>query len=100
MPPTATVLKALRFVAARAGATSGELAGEMWPDSPAWAKSKQMGTRGGSRGAAMFRPALGLLGKMAKAGLVMRDVRRSGSTSLWITTEKGREVLDANRDGR
>lgn len=101
MTLTPATLKALRFLSSREGTTAIELAEEMWPDSPAWRKQKQVGGRGGiSTGAAMFRPAQGLLGKMAKAGLVERDFRRSVLRSVWIATPKGRGMVDAIGVGR
>lgn len=94
---TPTVRKALEFLAKATDTsgytTAGELAWYMWPDSPAWNKSKNVGNRGtGARGAAMFRPAQGLLGKLKKAGLaeIHRD---SHHVTFWMITEEGRKAL-------
>ena len=89
---TEAVRKALEFLAKATDAsgytTAGELAWFMWPDSPAWNKSRQ----DGAVGTAMFRPAQGLLGKLKKRGLVETH-RKSQHVTFWMITQEGRKAI-------
>lgn len=93
---TEAVRKALEFIAKATDTagytTAGELAWYMWPDSPAWNKSRQ----DGAVGTAMFRPAQGLLGKMKKRGLVETHWK-SQHVTFWMITPLGRKELQESR---
>lgn len=91
MKLTETWKKALGFLAAVDTTTALEFAGQMWPDSPAWSKSR-CGPVTGGRGIGMVRAGNGLLGKMRKAGLVEQDYAVRRSTGFWRLSPKGRSL--------
>ncbi len=56
-----------------------------WPDSEGWHRPRRCGTRNtSSRGAGMSRPALGMLGRLKKKGLVR--ARYEERATLWEAT--------------
>ena len=67
-----------------------EFASLMWPNSPGWLRTKNIGNRNTSvRGLGMARAASGMLGRLKRQGLV-RAIYRDGANTLWTAEVRGR----------
>ena len=77
--------KALGILRARGPMQAMDFAAAMWPDSPGWLVSKQIGA--GNRaatGLGMHRAASGLLGKLRKQGLARAIYPEGGYNTRWV----------------
>lgn len=86
-------VKALDILSRSRSTTAMDFAMSMWPDSPGWRVSKSCGNLGSARGVGMARAGNGLLGKLAKRGLVDREWPCFGKVTKWSITENGRRAL-------
>lgn len=92
MALTASQRRALEIVRDNPGIAPREFAVKMWPDSMGHERHHKCGPHGSTKGGMMNMAGGGYLGKLAKAGLLLRSFERYGS--VFHLSGEGRKKLE------